>query len=129
MSREVARGVGAPATTMILVVAEQAAEQAAPRVMGGRGLRSGDRWRSAGRSDRAGRRSADAAAELNHAIVEAVHLVDSALLEPYTADGYTEALQHPMTQLKPTHVLMPHTYRTRDFAPKPAARLDRALVT
>ena len=27
------------------------------------------------------------------------------------------------------YVLLPHTYRTRDFAPKLAARLDRALVT
>ena len=33
------------------------------------------------------------------------------------------------TELKPTHVVLPHTYRTRDFAPKLAARLDRALVT
>ena len=32
-------------------------------------------------------------------------------------------------QLSPAHVLLPHTYQTRDFAPKLAARLDRALVT
>ncbi len=31
--------------------------------------------------------------------------------------------------LQPAFVVLPHTYRTRDFAPKLAARLDRALVT
>src|SRR5258707_10397898 len=32
-------------------------------------------------------------------------------------------------QLSPSYVLLPHTYQTRDFAPKLAARMDRALVT
>jgi electron transfer flavoprotein alpha subunit len=72
---------------------------------------------------------ADPAAELSQGVLAAVHVVDSALLEPYTADGYTEALHHAIEQLQPTHVVLPHTYRTRDFAPKLAARLDRALVT
>ena len=52
-----------------------------------------------------------------------------AALEPYTPDGYTAALQDAIAQLSPSHVLLPHTYQTRDFAPKLAARLDRALVT
>jgi electron transfer flavoprotein alpha subunit len=72
---------------------------------------------------------ADSAAELSQAALATIHLVDSALLEPYTADGYTAALQHAIEQLQPTHVVLPHTYRTRDFAPKLAARLDRALIT
>ena len=72
---------------------------------------------------------ADSAAELGKAALATVHLVDSALLEPYTADGYTAALHHAIEQLQPTHVVLPHTYRTRDFAPKLAARFDRALVT
>jgi electron transfer flavoprotein alpha subunit len=72
---------------------------------------------------------ADAADELGQAALATVYLVDSALLEPYTADGYTEALHHAIEQLQPTHVVLPHTYRTRDFAPKLAARFDRALVT
>ena len=72
---------------------------------------------------------ADAASELSQAAVETVHVVDSPLLEPYTPDAYTDALQQLVAELKPTHVLLPHTYRTRDFAPKLAARLDRALVT
>jgi electron transfer flavoprotein alpha subunit len=71
----------------------------------------------------------DAASELSQAAVGAVHMVDSPLLEPYTPDGYTDALQQVIDALKPTHVVLSHTYRTRDFAPKLAARLDRALVT
>jgi electron transfer flavoprotein alpha subunit len=51
------------------------------------------------------------------------------VLEPYTPDAYTSALQQAVGALAPTHVVFPHTYRTRDFAPKLAARLDRALVT
>jgi len=72
---------------------------------------------------------ADSAAELGQAALATVHLIDSALLEPYTADGYTAALHHAIEQLQPTHVVLPHTYRTRDFAPKLAARFDRALIT
>ncbi len=71
----------------------------------------------------------DAASELSQAAVSTVHIVDSPLLEPYTPDGYTEALQQVIDALKPAHVVLSHTYRTRDFAPKLAARLDRALVT
>jgi electron transfer flavoprotein alpha subunit len=72
---------------------------------------------------------AAAAAELSHGTLAAVHVIDSPLLEPYTADGYTDALQKATGQAGATHVILPHTYRTRDFAPKLAARLDRALVT
>jgi electron transfer flavoprotein alpha subunit len=72
---------------------------------------------------------ADAASELSQAAVAAVHVLDSPLLEPYTADAYTGVLQQAIAELKPTYVVFPHTYRTRDFAPKLAARLDRALIT
>jgi electron transfer flavoprotein alpha subunit len=53
----------------------------------------------------------------------------SPALEPYTPDGFTAVLQDAIAQLAPAHVLLPHTYQTRDFAPKLAARLDRALIT
>src|SRR4051812_2355618 len=70
-----------------------------------------------------------AAAELSGGAVDAVHVVDAPPLEAYTPDGYVEALQQSIDQLKPSHVVLPHTYQTRDFAPKLAARLDRAIVT
>ena len=69
------------------------------------------------------------AADLASAQVSEVVTVEHAALEPYTPDGYTAALQDAVAQLAPAHVLLPHTYQTRDFAPKLAARLDRALVT
>lgn len=72
---------------------------------------------------------ASAATELSQAALAAVHTIDSPLLEPYTPDGHTDALQQVIDNLKPSHVVLPHTYRTRDFAPKLAARLDRALIT
>jgi len=69
------------------------------------------------------------ASELAAAQVKEVVTVESPALESYTPDGFTAALQDAITQLAPTHVLLPHTYQTRDFAPKLAARLDRALLT
>jgi len=69
------------------------------------------------------------ASELAAARVKEVVTVEHAALEPYTPDGFTAALQDAVGQVGPSHVLLPHTYQTRDFAPKLAARLDRALVT
>jgi electron transfer flavoprotein alpha subunit len=69
------------------------------------------------------------ARELAAADVKEVITLEHAALEPYTPDGFTAALQDAIAQLSPAHVLLPHTYQTRDFAPKLAARLDRALVT
>lgn len=72
---------------------------------------------------------ATAAAELAAAAVHEVVLLEHTALEPYTADGYTAALQALIGELAPSHVVLPHTYQTRDFAPKLAARLDRAIIT
>jgi len=69
------------------------------------------------------------AAELAAAQVQEVVTLDNPALEPYTPDGFTAALQQAIDQLKPSIVMLPHTYQTRDFAPKLAARMDRALVT
>jgi electron transfer flavoprotein alpha subunit len=76
-----------------------------------------------------GRGAAEAAAELGQAALGAVHVVDHAALYQYTPDGYVQALEQALAGLRPTEVFLPHTYQTRDFAPKLAARLDRALVT
>jgi electron transfer flavoprotein alpha subunit len=70
-----------------------------------------------------------AAGELAAAAVTEVVTVQSEAIEAYTPDGYTGALQAAIEQLKPTIVALPHTYQTRDFAPKLAARLDRAILT
>ena len=69
------------------------------------------------------------AGELAAAQVKEVVAVEHRSLEPYTPDGFTAALQDAIAQLSPTYVLLPHTYQTRDFAPKLAARLDRAIIT
>jgi electron transfer flavoprotein alpha subunit len=76
-----------------------------------------------------GRDPSEAASSLGDAAVTAVHVVESPLLHPYTPDAYTEALRQVIEQLTPRHIVLPHTYRTRDFAPKLAARLNRALIT
>jgi len=76
-----------------------------------------------------GANAAGVAAELAAAQVQEIVTVESAALEPYTPDGFTAALQAAIGQLSPSHVLLAHTYQTRDFAPKLAARLDRALLT
>src|SRR5262249_37628844 len=71
---------------------------------------------------------ARAASELAAAQVKEVITLEHAALEPYTPDGFTAALQDAIGQLTPDYVVLPHTYQTRDFAPKLAARLDRAII-
>jgi electron transfer flavoprotein alpha subunit len=73
--------------------------------------------------------TAAVANELAGAAVQEVIVLEAAALEPYTPDGYTAALQSAIADLAPAIVALPHTYQTRDFAPKLAARLDRALIT
>jgi electron transfer flavoprotein alpha subunit len=69
------------------------------------------------------------ASELAAAQVKEIVTIEDAALEPYTPDGYADALQQAIAQLSPALLALPHTYQTRDFVPKLAARLDRALVT
>ncbi len=66
--------------------------------------------------------------ELTAAAVDEVLTIDSAALDAYTADGYTAALEEVVRALAPTFVVLPHTYQTRDFAPKLAARMHRACI-
>jgi electron transfer flavoprotein alpha subunit len=68
-------------------------------------------------------------ADLAQAAVREVVTIEHARLEAYTPDGYTAALETAIGQLSPSYVMLPHTYQTRDFAPKLAARLNRAIVT
>ena len=76
-----------------------------------------------------GTQTSAAANELAAAQVKEIVTLEHAALEPYTPDGFTTALQDAIGQLAPDFVLLPHTYQTRDFAPKRAARLDRAIIT
>src|SRR5262249_13156144 len=69
------------------------------------------------------------AANLAGAAVTEVVAVTHDLLATYTADGYTKALADLIAAEQPGMVWLPHTYQTRDFAPRLAARLDRALIT
>lgn len=50
-------------------------------------------------------------------------------LKDYTPDGYTDAMERVVRAVDPTHVIMPHTYLVRDFAPKLAARFGKGLIS
>ncbi len=69
------------------------------------------------------------ASDVAAARVEKIVVIDDRALEAYTPDGFSAALEQLIATVSPSHVLLPHTYQTRDFAPALAARLDRALVT
>jgi electron transfer flavoprotein alpha subunit len=69
------------------------------------------------------------ASDVARAKAKEVVTLDDPSLASYTPDGHTAAVQQAIEQLSPSIVVLPHTYQTRDFAPKLAARLDRALVT
>jgi electron transfer flavoprotein alpha subunit len=77
----------------------------------------------------AGSGIADPAKELSGAALGAVHVIDAAPLKDYTPDAYVAALKAAVEQLTPEIVVLPHTYQTRDFAPKLAAHLERPLIT
>jgi electron transfer flavoprotein alpha subunit len=68
------------------------------------------------------------AGDLASAAVHEVVTIGSPALETYTADGFVGALREVIDGLSPSMVLLPHTYQTRDFAPRLAARLDRPLI-
>jgi electron transfer flavoprotein alpha subunit len=61
--------------------------------------------------------------------VEKVFTMDDTLLGDYAPDGYAAALEKLIAAQQPKTVLFPHTYQVRDYAPKLAARLGKALVS
>ena len=69
------------------------------------------------------------AAELAVADVEAVLTVEHASLEVYTPDGFVAAFAEVVASTGPGLVFLPHTYQTRELAPRLAARVGRALIT
>ncbi len=58
-----------------------------------------------------------------------IFAVEHPLLEQYTADGYTIALEQLIAKLAPAYVVFPHTYQVRDYAPALAARFGQALLS
>ena len=68
------------------------------------------------------------AAELAAADVESVVAVDHPDLRSYTPDGFVAAFAALVEQAAPDLVFLPHTYQSREFAPRLAARLDRPLI-
>jgi electron transfer flavoprotein alpha subunit len=61
--------------------------------------------------------------------VDKVYVLDSPQLQSYTPDAFSYALKGFLSQHQPRLVLMPHTYQVRDFAPKLATALGRALIS
>lgn len=54
--------------------------------------------------------------------------VEHPLLAPYTADGFTIALEQFFQKEQPEYVVFPHTYQVRDYAPALAARMGQTLI-
>jgi electron transfer flavoprotein alpha subunit len=69
------------------------------------------------------------AAEAAAKAVAKVMRVAHRLLDRYTPDAYTIALHQLVEKESPTHVVFPHTYQVRDFAPALAARLGQVLIS
>jgi len=67
--------------------------------------------------------------DLATAFVAEVLVAEHAALDPYTPDAYVAAVSALIEAAKPSVVLLPHTYQTRDFAPLLAARLRKPLIT
>lgn len=58
-----------------------------------------------------------------------VYAADHALLQPYTAGAYTQAVSQALQAEQPTLVLVGSTAQGRDYAPRVAARLGAGIVT
>jgi electron transfer flavoprotein alpha subunit len=56
------------------------------------------------------------------------YTVKHPLLQRYTADGYTIAIEQLVREVDPACVIFPHTYQVRDFAPRLAARFAQTLI-
>jgi electron transfer flavoprotein alpha subunit len=77
----------------------------------------------------AGQGIAALAGELARKKLDRVYAVEHQLLDSYTADGYTAALEQLIRKISPSLVLFPHTYQVRDFAPKLATRFNQVLIS
>jgi electron transfer flavoprotein alpha subunit len=69
------------------------------------------------------------AGELASKKLDRVYAVEHELLDNYTPDGFTAALEQLIKKAAPAFVLFPHTYQVRDFAPKLATRFNQVLIS
>jgi electron transfer flavoprotein alpha subunit len=76
-----------------------------------------------------GNGAASIASEVAAKKVAKVYDIESAKLEPYTPDAFATALKQFLTARQPKLVLMPHTYQVRDFVPKLATSMGRAVIS
>jgi len=72
---------------------------------------------------------ATAATELATRGVDEVLTLEHPALALYTPDAFTAALEGLVGRISPAVVLLAHTYQSRDFAPRLAARLRRPLIS
>jgi len=65
--------------------------------------------------------------ELAGRSIERAVRIEHPLLAPYTADGFSLALEQFLRSAPPEYVVFPHTYQVRDYAPALAARFGQML--
>jgi electron transfer flavoprotein alpha subunit len=61
--------------------------------------------------------------------VAKVYDIEAPKLEPYTPDAFAAGLKRFLESRQPKLVLMPHTYQVRDFVPKLATAMGRAVIS
>lgn len=61
--------------------------------------------------------------------VQEVIVVEDDKLADYTPDGYTAAIKQVLDTEQPAYVFFSHTYQVRDYAPKLASVLNKALIS
>jgi electron transfer flavoprotein alpha subunit len=69
------------------------------------------------------------AAEIAGKKVGKVYDIKSPALSSYTPDAFSVALKQFLSASQPRLVLMPHTYQVRDFVPKLATAMGRAVIS
>ena len=69
------------------------------------------------------------AAEVARKKVSKVYDLESPALNPYTPDAFSAGLKNFLLKAQPRLVLMPHTYQVRDFIPKLATTMQRAVIS
>jgi len=61
--------------------------------------------------------------------VSKVYDLESPTLKPYTPDAFSAGLKQFLSTNQPRLILMPHTYQVRDFVPKLATAMGRAVIS